>query len=131
MPLQKLLLLLLLLLLMQPVAQASPPCPEPSPWLAQLSAQERLEAIADLAKAENELNVLRGLLRKKMAELRLLRYDRQSSPETLPRLGRELMELRERLRKAQMALQHHLCERFGSMPSLDELPSLLRGATAQ
>ena len=127
MPLHNLLLLFFLLVPSHSAAHASPPCPELSPWLSQLTVEERIQASSELALAEKDLNVLRQKLRKKLAELRLLRYDRQSSPEMLPRLGRELIELRELLHDEHQALQRRLCERFGSMPSLEELQNLLHG----
>ena len=119
-------LLFTFLLLNASCAQAAPLCPTPPSWLAQLSSEHKATALAEIAETRQRQDILRGQIRQKMAELRLLRYDRQSSPETLPRLGRELMELRTMLADEQKALLSRLCERVGTAPGPHELKDILK-----
>ena len=88
------------------------------PWLAALPDAKRKLATATLMRAEPRLLALQNQIRQKMTELRALRYDKSCSPETLPRLGRELISLRDALKKELARLQNELCAAFGKCPEL-------------
>ena len=102
----KILLISGLLLLSQPnlaLAQnkaiAAPSWEAIEAWISTLSDEQRLVARLKVDAHRDKINDLQARLRQKLAELRSLRYDSRSTPETLPRIGMELQEIRASLRQ--------------------------------
>ncbi len=67
-------------------------------WLQQLAPAGRRKAQAVIDEYAPRIADLREHIARKKSELALLRYDRFTSPDTLPRLGFELQQLRDELR---------------------------------
>lgn len=67
-------------------------------WLAKLPDFQREKARKILKEAHPALHDLRSRIREKKGELVSLSFDRNTPPETLPRLGQELQELRDELK---------------------------------
>ncbi|MBQ7739465.1 MAG: hypothetical protein IJT59_07420 [Desulfovibrionaceae bacterium] len=124
----KILFITVLLLLSQPNSASSqphyqnamltPPWETIETWIGTLSDEKRLAARLKVAAHKNNITNLQATLRQKLAELRTLRYDSRSSPETLPRLGLELQEIRKKLLLEYDALTKGLNQTIGSSPKL-------------
>lgn len=72
-------------------------------WLGSLQPFQQERARRILRESQPDMSELRRAIREKKSELAALSYDRNTTPETLPRLGMELQELRATLlRKLQM-----------------------------
>lgn len=67
-------------------------------WLDSLPAFQREKARKILREAHPGLHALRTGIREKKSELVALSFDRNTPAETLPRLGQELQNLRDRLK---------------------------------
>ncbi len=67
-------------------------------WLAELPDFQREKAREILKDAHPALHDLRNRIREKKGELVSLSFDRNTPPETLPRLGQELQDLRDQLK---------------------------------
>ena len=67
-------------------------------WLQQLSPSQRAKAQAVIDEYSPKVNELRKSIMQKKNELAHLSYNQNTSPETLPRLGHELQQLRDELR---------------------------------
>lgn len=67
-------------------------------WLASLPDFQREKARKILRDAHPMLHALREGIREKKGELVALSFDRNTPPETLPRLGQELQDLRDQLK---------------------------------
>ncbi len=67
-------------------------------WLAELPDFQREKAREILKDAHPALHDLRNRIRGKKGELVSLSFDRNTPPETLPRLGQELQDLRDQLK---------------------------------
>ena len=67
-------------------------------WLQQLSPEQRAKAQAVIDEYSPKVNELRKSIMQKKNELAHLSYNQNTSPETLPRLGHELQQLRDELR---------------------------------
>lgn len=67
-------------------------------WLAGLDPDQRARARLILRDAHPTMYSLRLAIRDKKAELAALSFDKNTPPETLPRLGQELQALRKSLR---------------------------------
>ena len=67
-------------------------------WLQQLSPAQRAKAQAVIDEYSPKVNELRKSIMLKKNELAHLSYNQTTSPETLPRLGHELQQLRDELR---------------------------------
>ena len=121
----KILLISGLLLLSQPnlaLAQnkaiAAPSWEAIEAWISTLSDEQRLVARLKVDAHRAKINDLQARLRQKLAELRSLRYDSRSTPETLPRIGMELQEIRASLRQEYEALNEDLSSTFGSQAQI-------------
>ncbi|MGE9984053.1 periplasmic heavy metal sensor [Desulfovibrio sp. SGI.169] len=82
-------------------------------WLARLSPAQRAKARIIIDDARPRVRELRSRIRKKMAELESLSYDQETSPATLPRLGRELQLLRDELRATLMEVDRRMLREVG------------------
>ena len=87
-------------------------------WIDTLSDEKRLAARIKVDAHKDKICDLQASLRQKLAELRTLRYDSRSSPETLPKLGLELQEIRANLRKEYESLAQDLKVTTGSEPKI-------------
>lgn len=89
-------------------------------WLASLEPLQRERARAILREAHPAIHDLRVQIREKKAELEDLRFDRSTPPDALPRLGRELQQLRMQLRERLRVVSERLRSEAGiSMGPLD------------
>lgn len=68
-------------------------------WLSSLDPQRRVLARQILRDSHPGLRALREAIREKKSQLASLSFDRNTKPETLPKLGKELQELRATLRQ--------------------------------
>lgn len=66
-------------------------------WLNTLPKEKGEQARKILREVHPEFHALRKAIREKKSELIALSFDRNTPPETLPRLGQELLDLREKL----------------------------------
>lgn len=66
-------------------------------WLEGLSPDQAARARAVIAEVHPELSAMRAAIRDKKNQLVHLSFGRDTPPETLPRLGQELQELRDKL----------------------------------
>ena len=82
-------------------------------WLEQLPPNQQNKARRIIDDARPRVRELRGRIREKMAELESLSYDQGTSPDTLPRLGRELQQLRDALRASLMDVDERLRREVG------------------
>lgn len=85
-------------------------------WLAELSPDQRAKARTIIDEAQPRVRELRTRIREKMAELESLSYDQATSPDTLPRLGRELQLLRNELRATLLEMDRRLLREAGVSP---------------
>lgn len=67
-------------------------------WLDSLAPFQRERASKILREAHPGMRALRVAIRDKKTQLATLNFDRDTRPDTLPRLGQELQELRAELR---------------------------------
>ena len=81
-----------------PVNPASVHAADMRAWLQQLSPSQRAKAQAVIDEYSPKVNELRKSIMQKKNELAQLSYNQKTSPETLPRLGHELQQLRDELR---------------------------------
>lgn len=89
-------------------------------WLAGLEPLQRERARAILREAHPAIHDLRVQIREKKAELEDLRFDSSTPPDALPRLGRELQQLRRQLRERLRIVSERLRSEAGiSMGPLD------------
>lgn len=98
-----------------------PPCPEKRPaipdnWLHGLSPEQRLKAQAIMADHERQVRDLRHRIMQKKRELEHLCYAQDTQPETLPRLGRELQQLRDELRALFLRADQQMRAEVGVAP---------------
>lgn len=68
-------------------------------WLESLPAGQREQARKILQAAHPDVHALRVRIREKKAELEGLRFDSDTPPDTLPRIGLEIQMLRSQLRR--------------------------------
>ena len=66
-------------------------------WLDSLPEEQGERARKILREVHPEFHALRKAIREKKSELIALSFDRNTPPETLPRLGQQLLDLREKL----------------------------------
>lgn len=98
-----------------------PPCPEKGPaaldaWLQSLPPEQRLKARAIMADHERQVRELRHRIMQKKRELEHLCYAQDTPPETLPRLGRELQQLRDELRALFLRADQQMRAKLGVAP---------------
>lgn len=77
-------------------------------WLDSLPAFQQEKARKILKDAHPKLHALREGIREKKSELVSLSFDRNTPPETLPRLGQELQDLRDQLKANLKAVEKRL-----------------------
>lgn len=77
-------------------------------WLNSLQPFQQERARQILKEARPAMRDLRKAIREKKAELAELSFDRNTAPETLPRLGMELQQLRADLRHKLQMLSNRL-----------------------
>lgn len=82
-------------------------------WLDSLSADQRLQAEAIIQKRHTRLHALRDNVCNKLRELQEFSYSENTNTETLARLGKELQDVRELLRKEWSALVKELQQELG------------------
>lgn len=82
-------------------------------WLAELSPSQRAKARIIIDEVRPNVRELRARIREKMTELESLSYDQATSPDTLPRLGRELQLLRDELRATLLEMDKRLLREVG------------------
>ncbi len=82
-------------------------------WMQSLSPVQQARAKSILAEARPRIKELRKRIQNKMVELESLNYDRATSPETLPRLGRELQLLRDELRAELLYMDDRMLREVG------------------
>lgn len=81
-----------------------------------LSPEQRVQAEHILKEARPRLRELTKKIHDKMLQLKSFVYDKDTDPEVLPRLGRELQTLRNELRQALHALDQRLEREAGVLP---------------
>ncbi|MBQ7617612.1 MAG: hypothetical protein IJS50_01930 [Desulfovibrio sp.] len=89
-----------------------------NPWLASLEPIRRKQVLDLFLAHEPKLLELQQKIHQKVAELRSLRYAINSSPNALPKLGRELLKLREDFRQEIHQLSLKLKAELGYCPKL-------------
>lgn len=77
-------------------------------WLDQLPGFQREKARKILKDAHPVMHDLRNRIREKKRELVSLSFDRNTPPETLPRLGQELQDLRDQLKARLKEVENRL-----------------------
>lgn len=77
-------------------------------WLGSLQPFQQERARKILREAQPAMSGLRKAIRDKKSELAELSFDRNTAPETLPRLGMELQELRATLQHKLQVLSNRL-----------------------
>ncbi len=82
-------------------------------WLEQLSPTQQVKARIIIDEARPRVRELRARIREKKAELESLNYDQETSPATLPRLGRELQMLRDELRATLLEVDKRMLREMG------------------
>lgn len=82
-------------------------------WLQSLSPVQQAKAKSILEETRPRIKELRKRIQNKMVELESLNYDRETSPETLPRLGRELQLLRDELRAELLHMDDRMLREVG------------------
>lgn len=82
-------------------------------WLEQLSPTQQAKARVIMDEVRPRIRELRARIRDTMAELESLSYDQGTSPETLPRLGRELQLLRDELRATLLEMDKRMLRETG------------------
>lgn len=82
-------------------------------WLQQLSPPKQIKAREILEEYRPRVRELRQRIELKKRELESLNYDQETSPETLPRLGRELLLLRDELRAILMCVDERMRREVG------------------
>lgn len=82
-------------------------------WLQHLSPAQRAQAIAIIDEYSPRVNDLRRRILQKKNELAQLSYNQNTSPETLPRLGHELQQLRDELRTLLQRADQRMCAEVG------------------
>ena len=85
-------------------------------WISRLPADLQGRARAVVAAHARSLDSLHEGMRLKMDELVALRYDGETPPESLPRLGHELQELRDALRAEIIIMDEELRREIGVSP---------------
>ena len=85
-------------------------------WLKSLQPFQQERASTILKEARPEMQNLRDAIRDKKSEMAELSFDRNTVPETLPRLGMELKELRISLRNKLEAMCNRLFFEAGVNP---------------
>lgn len=82
-------------------------------WLQSLSPVQQAKAKSILEETRPRIKELRKRIQNKMVELESLNYDQETSPETLPRLGRELQLLRDELRAELLHMDDRMIREVG------------------
>lgn len=82
-------------------------------WLQSLSPVQQAKAKSILEETRPRIKELRKRIQNKMVELESLSYDQETSPETLPRLGRELQLLRDELRAELLHMDDRMLREVG------------------
>lgn len=82
-------------------------------WLNALSPTQRVKALTVLDDARPGITDLRRKIQDKKVQLQNLSYDRDTSPDTLSRLGRDLQILRDELRAAFSSLDERMRNEVG------------------
>ena len=91
------------------------------PWFETVPEGKKTTALAILTKAHARILDLRTKLHQKIAALNNLRYDKTSSPDALPQLGREMQNIRIQLTQELEKLTQELTEQVGSAPDCNPL----------
>ena len=85
-------------------------------WISRLPPDLQGKARAVVAAHAPRLDGLHEGIRLKMGELVALRYDGETPPESLPRLGHELQELRDALHAEIIRMDEELRREIGVSP---------------
>lgn len=85
-------------------------------WISRLPPDLQARARAVVAAHAPKLDGLHEGIRLKMGELVALRYDGETPPESLPRLGHELQELRDALHAEIIRMDEELRREIGVSP---------------
>ena len=85
-------------------------------WISRLPPDLQGRARAVVAAHAQSLDSLHEGMLLKMDELVALRYDGETPPESLPRLGHELQELRDALRAEIIIMDEELRREIGVSP---------------
>ncbi|MBR4742075.1 MAG: hypothetical protein IK079_04175 [Desulfovibrio sp.] len=80
------------------------------PWLENLSPNQREAAKLILQQSQPKIHELQKKLRLKLTELQALRFDQHFTPESLPKLGKELQLLRQQLATLYTTLELQLSQ---------------------
>lgn len=82
-------------------------------WLQQLSPPQQIKAREIIEEYRPHIRKLRQRIELKKRELEDLNYDQGTSPDTLPRLGRDLLLLRDELRAVLMCVDERMRREVG------------------
>lgn len=82
-------------------------------WLASLPPGKQSKARRILREAHPGLRNLRAAIREKKLQLSSLSFDRDTGPETLPRLGQELQQLRSELKRQLVNVSERVRKELG------------------
>lgn len=82
-------------------------------WLKSLAPERREAARRIMLDAHPVLHDLREAIRDKKAQLAAIRFDRDTRPETLPRMGLELQKLRAALHTELSSLKERISREVG------------------
>lgn len=82
-------------------------------WLQQLTPPQQIKAREILEEYRPRVRELRRRIEMKKRELESLNYDQETSPDTLPRLGRELLVLRDELQAILICVDERMRREVG------------------